>query len=84
MVAPDPPLAAAIVAGTSLTASVVRKQFAADKAFRVLLGSFIVGAGLYAFTAVNAQFGAAMTWLVLIGALLLNGVPTITAFTGVK
>lgn len=81
---PSPPLTTAIVVGTTLAAQVVRKTFTPQGAFRVILGGFVVGGALYAFTAVNTQFGAAMSALVLIGALLLNGAPTITALTGAK
>lgn len=80
----SPPLTAAVVVGTTLTAQVVHKTFKPENAFRVILSGFILGTALYVFNGINTQFGAAMSGLVLIGALLMNGVATITALTGVK
>jgi hypothetical protein len=81
---PSPPVTAGIVVGTTLTSQVVRKTFKPEGAFRVILSGFVVGIALFALNGLNTRLGTAMTGLVLLGALLVNGAPTIAALTGVK
>lgn len=81
MNAPSPPVAIAVVVGSTFAAQASQKSFSADKAFRPILAGFLLGGALYAFNSMDANFGAAATWLVIVAALLVNGVPAIAAVT---
>lgn len=79
----SPPLASAIVIGTTLAGQKIQNKYTAKGAFRVITAGFLLGFVMYGFNSYNAEVGAAFSWFVVAIALMANGVPVIERLGGI-